>query len=302
MRILSATMLAVLTHAASVASADIILKENIVPIVAELESKHDIFHRIRLAETQLALVEEMSEAACMVAKGIEVEQHLGYIKKFRERFLQVHSGLLNGDATLDLKHPEEKARVIKALVAAKAQWDKDYAPAIDHVLATGMLDDNDAYELFDHDKALIDALSVMVTEVEAAYANPFEVKLDQALTMEILSHQEFLLEAIAKDVCVVSLGYHSEHHRETLAEELVFFENSQKALLGGMPGAIVAAPTQGIKDSLLRFGEHWKEARPYIDRTLGGGTLAKKEMIEFEHLVVDLLQELEDICILYENL
>ena len=301
-KLISAIALTVTMQATPLFASDRALERLLHPAVAELESKHDIFHRIGLAETQLALVEEMSEAACMVAKGIEVEEHLEYIRKFRDRYLQVHKGLLEGDESLGLMHPEEKAKVIKAFWKVEKHWNEDYAPAINHVLETGELDDNDAYELFDHDKALIEALSIMVTEVEAEYANPFEVKMDEALTMEILARQEFLLEAVAKDVCVVSLGYHSDLHRKSLQEELQVFEASHDALVNGLPGAILPAPTEEIRDGLERFGDHWKDAKPYIDKTLGGSRLEDQEMIDFEHLVADLLHELEEIVVLYENL
>lgn len=238
----------------------------------------------------------------MVALGIETERHLEFIALLKDHYLRVQVGLLDGDPELGLHHPKERSRIMKSVWDAEKHWDADYGPPIEHVIATKTLSEKDAYELFDHDEAMIHSLHVMVSEVVDFYANPNEMLMSDAMTLEILARQEFMAAAIGKEVCLLHLGYHSDLHREKLVEELAAFEASHFALVDGIPGmGLKPAPTPEIRTQLGVFKSHWDDLMPDINNALTGEMMSKDDLLVFSDAVIDLLYELDHVIELYEN-
>ncbi|MEM8788686.1 MAG: type IV pili methyl-accepting chemotaxis transducer N-terminal domain-containing protein [Pseudomonadota bacterium] len=259
-------------------------------------------HRLSLAEKQRALVEEISEAACMVAKDIETQAHLALIDKLRGRYLRVHAGLRQGDTELDLHGEETASKVLRAMDRVESVW-QPHGAAVDRVVATGAVSDGDATQLFDDDAIMLEALAGLIGAVEGAYANPADMLLANAVTIDLAARQEMLITAIGKDVCLLVLGWEVDKHRVSLEQELALFQASHQALYAGMPAmGIAAAPTPQIKAGWEDFMGKWSRLRPVIDAALGGERVDDATLADFNRRNIALLEDLDAILELYERL
>ncbi|MEM7523865.1 MAG: hypothetical protein AAF360_08955 [Pseudomonadota bacterium] len=259
-------------------------------------------HRIALADQQMALIEEMSEAACMAASGLEVADHIALIKKVRARYEQVRAGLLTGDPEIGLTGEEHASRVLKAMARADKRW-LVFADALDNISENGALADDYATVLFDDDVLLLKDLKRVLTEVEAAHTNPAEVLYANAFLIELAARQEVLIEAIAKDVCLVNFGWKVEKHLESLQVSLTQFDTTNSALINGMPAVgVKPAPTPEIKAALDAIVVKWAGLKPLVDATQAGEKIGDEAMLMFDRTCLELLHDFELVVKMYEAL
>ena len=266
------------------------------------ESRLEARHRLALAEEQRALVEEISEAACVVALGIDVEKHVGLVEKTRDRFDQVNVALRTGDPQLGLAGEEHYSKVIRALDAVDEAW-ANFRPAVDAVVTSGAVPQSAKETLFEGDISVLSALSELVSRIESAYADPAAVTIAAALTVDIAARQEMITQAIGKDVCLLVLGWNVEKHGKTLAEWISLIGASHWALKNGAPAmGIAPAPTPEIESALEAFWGRWAPQQDLAERVLAGETIDPKLLQDFFKTNVSLLGDLGKIVKLYEAL
>ena len=258
----------------------------------EIASSQDILNRLALAERQMALVARISHRSCMIHQGIAVEANLTDLKATHTRLIAVHDGLLNGDPALGLHHGERRAKVIRAAERARAVLNEGFAPALAKVLETGSVPAETEAALFEGDQKIIDAFQIVATEIEAAYVNPFEVRADQALSEKVLNRQEVLVQSMARDVCLATIGRLSPARQAAALQNVGVFEASQHALINGLPGAMSPAPTPEMADALAGISRDWQAMRPNFERALSGQGLTDAEVQDYAQLAETLNQAL----------
>lgn len=268
----------------------------------QLENPALIKHRMALAAEQPALVEEMAETACLIDTGIEVPEHQALLASLQTKYAAVAEALRRGDPELDVHSAEIHSRVIKALDAAEASWNNGFSAAVTRVVTTGVLDDSDRAMLYDGDKAVVETLRILASEVEATYANPNEVTTASVLTLELATRQEFLVTAMAKEVCLINLGWHGEEGRVILQEEIDLFNKTHLVLRDGMPVAGIDPPNAEIASALDAFKAKWDALEPAVRNAIAGEPMAKEALVTFGDDMISLMDQMHDVVKLYEGL
>lgn len=266
------------------------------------ESALEAKHRLALAEAQRTLVEEISEASCLVAMGVDQATYGPMIETLVTRYDQVAVGLRVGDPSLGITGEEDASKVIRALDSSDAVW-APFKAAASKLVSTGEAPDDLAETLFEGDKIILEELSKLIVAVETAYSHPAEMMLGQAITLDIAARQQVLTQAIGKDMCLLVLGWRVEEHRKSLETSLSTFMNAHEALLNGMPAAgLKPAPTPEIRAALEGFMAEWSKLRPAVDAAIAGEALSRDDLSAFIKQNIALLKDLEAIVLLYEKI
>jgi|GEM_PF-5558697 len=272
------------------------------PAYLEPESKQDIRHRMIVAENQLSIVEEISEQACFISLGIEPEARLARIRALRDMFVRAQVGLLDGDQDLGLFHPENHSRVIRSLREVDSVW-SIFDEAIATAFAEGTVSEPLLQVFAEGDAQLLDVLDQMLAEVRAAYANPNELMMVEAMTLELLGRQKLLVEKIVKDACLIALQWNADLMRDKLAADVALFEKTQAALLTGMPAVgLRPPPNSAIAEALQGLSDGWAKKSGFIAIALDGGELDRASVIDFKSANSDLLDRFDAVLKLYEGL
>lgn len=270
---------------------------------ATAETAADSRQRLALAEEQKTIVEEISEMSCLVAMDVGRAKYAAMIDELAVRFDGVANALRVGDEAFGVTGEEHASRVIKALNATDELWGPFKAAAAKMKQNPDGAGDDLKELLFEGDVALLDVLSDLVVAVETAYANPADLLLGDAVTIDIATRQEVLTQTVGKDMCLVALGWRADKHRETLGEAVQTFEATQTALIDGMPAVgLKPAPTPEIKAALEGVSASWAALRPEIDATVGGGALEPAALGAFIERNLALLKEIEAAVALYKAL
>lgn len=267
-----------------------------------LEDPELVKHRMVLAAEQPALVEEMAETACLIDTGVEVPEHRALLATLQTRYIAVAEALRNGDPELDVMSPEIHSRVIKALDAAEATWDGGFSAAVERVVTSGILDDNDRAVLYDGDKAVVETLRILASEVEATYSNPNEVTAASVLTLDLATRQELLVTAMAKEVCVLNIGWRGQEGRLTLQEELDLFNKTHLVLRDGMPMAGIDPPKPEIVAALDALKANWDTLEPVVRDAIAGEQMTKEAIVAFGDDMISLMGQMHEVVKLYEGL
>lgn len=266
------------------------------------EAARDARHRIALADEKRALTEEISEVACLIALGVGRETYGPLIHKLTDEFEAIGGALRYGDEALGVTGEEHSSKVLRALMSIDALWPA-FREAAETVVATGVVDEATGEALFEADAALLDEIALLIVGIETAYANPNEMMLGDAMTIDIAGRQEMLTQAIGKDVCLVKLDWRRAKHQESLARSLQIFEASHDALTNGMPAAgVKPAPTPEIREALDAVMAKWKTQRPVIDAALAGEVADEATLKAFIDANISLLDDLRAVVALYEAL
>lgn len=266
------------------------------------ETAKEARQRLVLADKQRVLVEEMAELSCLIALNVDNGTTVAKLAALRDQFETVMAALRGGDPALGISGEEHYSKVIRALDKAQAAW-APYNAAVDAVIAAKTVPSEHKPMLFEGDYPVLDALSVLVSTIESAYANPSEMQMADAVLIDLVGRQEAMTQAIGKDVCLLVLGWEADLHRETLVSGLSIFDATHNALRNGLPAmGIKPAPTPEIAAALDAFAERWAPQRNFAERVLGGEKVEGYEVRDFLQENLRLLQDMDAILELYQAL
>ena len=269
---------------------------------ASEETAAEARQRLALADKQRALVEEISEIACLVALDVETTDNIALITKLRDRIDLVLAALRNGDPALGIAGEEHYSKVIRALDRSETAW-APYRDAVNSLIDTGAVDPSVKPILFEGDYSVIEELSLLISAIESAYANPSELMMANAVMIDLIGRQELTTQAIGKDVCLMVLGWEVDLHREALEENLQILDATHQALINGMPAmGIKPAPTPEIRAALDAFSSAWAPQRAFAEKVLAGEVVEPGDVHAFLKKNIALLSSLDEILDLYADL
>ncbi len=265
--------------------------------VTSIQGQSDAADRIRLADRLTMLTQRVAASSCALTSDVAIEESHYFLEEATDEFDIILDALRNGNEALHILGPEENRRTLHDLDMIEEEWMATHG-AIDAVIADGH-DVENAHIIDDHNLELLRRTSILASDINGQYSNPFEISQADAMLINIAGRQRMLTQKMAKDACEIWTGYHAEDGRKDLMETMVIFENSMNALRYGMPDAgIQAAPTPEIEKDLDIILERWDVIRGNLDILLAGGELEMAgkyeifhdfnlELDELEHLIHD---------------
>lgn len=254
--------------------------------------------RVESAEFLRILGQQAAAAACFIYNDIDHALSKPMLVSARDAFDLHHAALLNGNDTLGIVGGEERRKTIAKLDAIGLMW-AEMRGAVNTILN----DPKNAAAvqvIKSKNLELLEMTDILVSEVEAQYANPVALMQADALMMEIVGRQAMMTQKIAKDACKIFSGNTSAELKENLATSIGIYEMSLTALIDGMPElGIKAAPTPQIATALAEVQADWQGTRQILQALLSGATVDRDQQVYlFEHMVDEMVR-LEEVLHLY---
>ncbi|MEO0912955.1 MAG: type IV pili methyl-accepting chemotaxis transducer N-terminal domain-containing protein [Pseudomonadota bacterium] len=270
------------------------------PAKAELAvSPQTVAARIEQSGNLRMLSEGMAKYFCYARAGQDPVNAVAGLQTDMAMFDQIHLGLVDGDDSLGL-FAETSPEVRKAWDNVDLMWSSARV-YYDKALSGQIVDERDFDRINGLTLELDKRVNDMVTQVRAVYAKELgEGGIGEALLIDLYDRQLMLAEKIAKEVCLVRVGYKGEEEVRELNESIALFENSLNAFQEGFPIAgIPAPPTEGIKAQLAKAHDEWQKIRLTAVNIASGTAVTltdysdfaegipvfEKEMIEALHML-----------------
>lgn len=254
--------------------------------------------RIESAEYLRTYSQEVAAAACFLYNDIDATLSRELLREAREGFDLRVEALLKGNPALGIIGGEERRKTIVRIEEVDAIWG-EMAAAVDALLADH--GDADAVSVIKaKNMELFDRTDLLVTEIEAQYANPSILTQANVIVLEVIGRQAMMTQKIAKNACKIFTGAGSDKVVAELQGSVQIYEASLGALLNGMPElGIQPAPTPQIAEALGQIQSDWAEVRPILDRLATGETVDREtQVFLFKHMVEEMLR-FEDISHAY---
>jgi len=254
--------------------------------------------RIESAEYLRTYTQEVAAAACYLYNGIDEALSAELLREARSGFDVKLDALINGNEALGIVGAEQRRKTLVKLETLKAEW-ADMAAATDALLADPK--NSDAVGVIKaRNMDLFHMADILVSDIEAQYANPAIIVQADVIKLEIVGRQAMMTQKIAKDACKIFTGNDSPEIKDLLKGSVSIYEASLDALLNGMPSlGIQPAPTPEIAEQLKSIQKDWATVRPIIDTLLNGEAVEREtQVFLFKHMVEEMVR-LEELSHAY---
>lgn len=272
------------------------------PAQAQSHELRDVFRRIDLAGRQRMFSQRMSKAACFVATGVDVVNQQTELASTYAMFDRTNAALSHGDAELGLALLRVSPPVTVALHAVDKRW-AEFSLLAGHVIDGGIIDVSGLSELNESGLALLKYTNKAVKKITEVYASDLEnYPLIMATTIDLVGRQRMYTQRLSKDLCLIDAGVDVESNTADLAETLEFFNGSLNALIEGIEGFVLPAPTEEIHAKLLEVAELWEAPSAILSAAVGGAEISDQDMLAIATDVERVLAAMNEAALMYEYL
>jgi hypothetical protein len=258
----------------------------------------DTARRIDLSGKLRMLSQRVVSDACFVQTGIANGDIIPTLRATISEVGTIAHALEYGDTKLGIFGAEERRRTLAVIAQFNEIWAPMQINALSIAQGEGTSDDISA--LNTQSAELLEVSHMLVSTVAAQYFNPTQMRLADAMLIDIAERQQFLAQEIAKNACLASSSIATETMTEALWSARMAFNSSMGALSSGMPSlGIQAPPTTKIDASLNAVRSAWLEMRQPIDAQLSGDTLDQSQLEAVFYGANDMTNQMSGVIALY---
>ncbi|MEM7499164.1 MAG: type IV pili methyl-accepting chemotaxis transducer N-terminal domain-containing protein [Pseudomonadota bacterium] len=242
--------------------------------------------RIDIAGFQRTRIKLIAKAACFAHAGVAPEKDFAIMARETAAVSDVFVSLRNGNPRLGLKR-ETHSKVLAALREATALW-LPYSERAAAIAERGSLTEAELDYLIEKEPALFDAMDEAVGQIQQTYGSE-SLPLHLAVATNLAGRQRSLGQEVAKDVCLIAIGYAPEETRTKLVETMALFENTHGALAQGMPMLGIRAPAQpALAQTYVEVGALWTALKELAMPALDGEALDRERIVAVDMAAEDL--------------
>ncbi|MEO1533641.1 MAG: type IV pili methyl-accepting chemotaxis transducer N-terminal domain-containing protein [Pseudomonadota bacterium] len=232
--------------------------------------------RIDVAGFQRTRVKRIAKAACYARAGVTPEKDFEMIAAETVAISETLLALRNGNRDLELAR-ETHSKVLDKLREVKTLW-LPFSERTAAIAERGSLTAAELDYVLEKEPALYEAMDAVVTEIQQVYGNKV-LPLHLAVATNFAGRQRSLGQEVAKDVCLLGIGYKPEETREKLVQAMQLFENTHGALAGGMPMLGIRAPAQAaLAAKYEEINRLWTELKLLAEPALAGDAVSAGEI------------------------
>lgn len=251
--------------------------------------------RINLANKLGMLSQRVAGAACRIDAGVGVDAARAELGDARVAVRVILDGLEDGNMTLGIPSAERRSRTIRALRAARAEW-QEMSPAIDALIGGDEVAAN-AGTIFEAATAFQQSSQTLASEISAHYANPNELLLVDAIAINMAARQRMLIQRIAAESCLLASGGDAA---DRLTESARLFERTLIALRDGFPEVGVRKPpNDAVLNKITDSWDAWTTSRETIDGLLAGAPATGDTIAAIADTSGALERDMNDLVVLY---
>jgi len=241
-------------------------------------------NKIKLADRQRLLTEQMGRSVCLVMGGIDPGGESDKARGSADLFYTTMMALRSGDENMAIL-PEKNVTVLTALEAVGPMFATYRAATLQ--IGAGDLHSVPVTQVMTLGDPLLDLSNDLVDRVRAAYGDASKGQL--ADTVELARRQSMLSQKLTKEICFVALNIDSERMLPRLIETLNAFKDAQAVLERGDVTRGILKPSVAMARKLEAVGEAWEPLAEIADWVASGGDLERDELKEMIALSNKLL-------------
>jgi len=228
--------------------------------------------RGNISGRQRMLAQRISKAACFLHVGISSNSQLGQMEDAIAQFEANLLTLQSGNDALGL-NPERDLSIFGALEGVSNEWDA-FLGQLQAVLNDGVVGQPALAEIDSIGLHLMERMNNVVNQIARTYGDKLSgMPLIMSRTMDIAGRQRMFTQKAAKEFCLIEAGVNVEENRTRLAKTAELFTLTLGALQSGMPGMVMAAPNDEIRDQLRAVAEAWIGPKAALEAAANGETI-----------------------------
>ncbi len=242
-----------------------------------LNAAEEAARRVNLAGRQRMLSQAMAKSACFISIGVGAQAQQVALAAAAEKFALTHEALRFGNAEMGLL-AETDPLLLDAMAEVGQNW-STYSTLIDTAVSNGYVS-RPAMERIDEVGLVVLAnMNRAVNKIANTYGDLLpEMPLLLSLTIDLSGRQRMFTQRAAKEFCLIGAGIDAEGNRENLAKTVQLFSLTLDALISGMPGMVMAAPNEEIRQKLLDVKALWGETSPILSAAAAGGEITEADL------------------------
>jgi len=239
------------------------------PAFAQSDEAIEAARRVNIAGRQRMLSQRMSKAACFISSGVNASAHLTMLSDSYNLFAASHEALRVGSEPMGLS-PEQNTPINAALGVVQQNWGP-YAAIIVEAMASEQVSAEDMPLINSLGLELLGNMNQVVNKTANEYGNSLpDMPLILSITIDLAGRQRMFTQKAAKEFCMIDAGIEVTQNREQLAETTQYFTLTLGALISGMPGVVMAAPNENIRQQLEAVAAAWANPKATLERVAAG--------------------------------
>jgi hypothetical protein len=263
----------------------------------------DATHRIENAAMLSTLTMRATALSCALNSGFDTEKYISSLTQTKRDFIQILSGLKEGDETLNLIGAESAAPILELLGFIEDNW-----PVFDRALETASDVSVERIHFMDHALEGFTNRTFLYSELLSAevvgdYADPFVLTFADAFMVSLAARQGTISQRLFYKACYAWSDFHPNDARESLATDIEIFERSLTAMRDGMADmGIQPAPTPEIASKVEEVTAAWEAVRDSLNALAQDDTLTdvdKATLLSGLDAIPGIIGELTDSYSIY---
>lgn len=264
------------------------------------EARSDGNRPFAMAGRQWLLVERMTNSALLAALDVSASPNLRAVHWSRDRFERTHTELKYGDPLLG-QAASTRPEILAALDRVDSEW-RRYDAIFSEISGSTGISGVQVRALTDSHAEMIEALDQMVGAYQFyAYGGTSHSILSSTIneTGKLRARTQLLLRTFL----MVAYNDNSAQDRRQLAQSVQEFSGILRGLIYGDGDLLLLpAPTQEIRDELMKVDRMWNEILPVLEAGANGNAVTETEIATIAQYSNDMAVPLTMALLMYLSL
>ncbi len=253
-----------------------------------------------MAGRQWLLMETMTNSALLAALGVDASPRLSAVHWSRDRFDRTQRELRHGAQLLGTR-PATRPEIIETLDRVDIHW-QHYETIFTEIAATGTATEFQIDALTATHASAIEALGTMVDTYEHFVHGGRNHSILSA-TMDGVGQLRARTQLVLRGLLMVAHLEDDDQASQDLAQATAEFDRTLNGLINGDADLrLLPAPTQDIRDELLKVDSMWRGALPILQSAAAGSAVSPDEIAEVAQYASDMAVPLTVTLIMYMSL
>ena len=272
----------------------------VTPAIAQSPEAIEAARRVNISGRQRMLSQRISKAACFLNIGVQTDGHPNQLQDAVALFETSLQALRHGDESMGLG-PEQNAEIREALLKVAGDWDT-FSQNFQMALSSGMVPRPALAGIDESGLHLLADMNRTVNKTASIYGDSLpDMPLILSLTIDLAGRQRMFTQKAAKEYCLIDAGVNVAENRERLAKTTQLFSLTLNALQSGMPGMVMAAPNDQIRDQLTAVAEAWAGPKAALEAAANGAEINDTGRIAIVNGIERVLVLMNEAVRMYEE-
>ncbi len=257
--------------------------------------------RVNLSGRQRMLSQRIAGLSCLVYLDIEATPHSREVLESRNLFEQTLTLLGAGSVDSGLAR-ENSPKVLDGIKKAQAQI-TNISDLLAPLANDEPMEQSRLGEILVASGALFYESDQLTSYIQAVHGEHLQnLSMLDTIIINFAGRQRMLSEKAFKEFCFVQAGVQTDANLENLAQTVLIFDNTMNALINGMPGVIIAPPSDEVKEKLEEVRTVWLPVEGMLQRALAGEIFDNTTILLISNELEKVRKLMNEAVTLYQSI